>query len=127
MQKEARNKKEEIKSEERDSFEKKQFYKTVNRMVEQSPKNSTHRVFRKQVFTPETALSALPSLQIVTVNPSESASKGVKRYREKAKIKAKLERNRIKFSGTAQPRISKIIENQTVGKLDISISSRADE
>lgn len=83
MQREAKNGIDEVKNQELNSFEKKKFYKTVNKMVEQSPKNSTQRVFRKQVFTPESALSTLPSLQIVTVNPSESAPKGFKRYREK--------------------------------------------
>lgn len=127
MQREAKTGIEEAKNHELNSFEKKQFYKTVNKMVEQSPKNSTQRVFRKQVFTPESALSTLPSLQIVTVNPSESASKGIKRYREKVKIKTKLEKNRLKFSNSAQPQFIKIKDNQTVGKLDISLSSRADE
>jgi hypothetical protein len=127
MQREAKNGIDEVKNQELNSFEKKKFYKTVNKMVEQSPKNSTQRVFRKQVFTPESALSTLPSLQIVTVNPSESAPKGFKRYREKAKIKSKLEKNRLKISNSAQPHYSKINENQIVGRLDISLSSRADE
>jgi hypothetical protein len=91
MQQETRNRKEESKSEYIDSADKKQFLKTVNQMIEQSPKNSTHRAYRKKMFTPESALSALPSFQIAAVNPSESASQGIKRFRERAKIKSRHE------------------------------------
>ena len=91
MQQEARNRKEEDKSDYRDSVDKKKFLKTVNKMIEQSPKNSTHRAYRNKVFTPESALSALPSFQIAAVNPSESASQGIRRYRERAKVKSRHE------------------------------------
>lgn len=105
--------------------ETKQFNCDVKRILSQSPRNTNHRISRQKLFTPESALSALPSIQIATMIPSESAQECTKRLRQTSRIKSQLERNRALISNTLKPEITS--ERPKVGKLDISLSDRADE
>ena len=106
-----------------------------------STKINFKRNKRRHLFTPEAALSALPSLQINTVKPSENIAEGLRKYKnqksertniEKEKIKLntplKLANNQNKINSniSAKPALSPMTK-QNKGQLDISISSRADE
>ena len=119
----------EMRHDEMTTEERVEFRKTVDRIMSQSPKNTTHRVNRRQLFTPESALSVLPSLQIATMAPTENMTEGKKRYRDKLRLKSQLDKERIKINSpvsetSMQPKVSK--EPRTE-KLNISLSSRADE
>lgn len=98
------------------------FLKTVDKMVKQKWRNRLSNPYRKNLFTPDSALSTLPALQITTVVPNENEPEGKRRYRRAARLKSKLEKHRLKLNSPVKP----LKLNKNWGKLNISISSKID-
>lgn len=70
----------------------------VNKRLMMSARNYNPN-YRRQMFTPETALSALPALQINTIIPYESISEGITKYKKQSKNKPQF---RTKLRTAAQ-------------------------
>ena len=127
-QKQIRERRDQVKSEEEVDLERKKFIKSVHRIIERSPKNTKRNINRKLLFTPESALLALPSLQISTVIPKTNQAEEQKKYFETQKKKDKLRLTREKLKNSTKNKfITFSPVKPKIEKLDISISSRADK
>jgi len=71
-----------IKSQGQNEIEKEEFKVAVEKRMLLTSRNTSPKGYRKYAFTPESALSALPSLQIKTLNPSEKISDGIVKYKK---------------------------------------------
>lgn len=81
------------------------FIKGVNKRMRLTQKFNSHNNYRNKLFTPESALSALPALQITMMSPTQSVSDNMRMTKKTPQSPYK----------------------NKVDKIDISIHSKADE
>lgn len=116
-----------VKSEGR-TEEDKAFVKSVKRRVDQSPRNTRRNFNRKQLFTPESAMSALPSLCISTVAARGTVAQEKKKYLDEMVRKEKLNKTKGKTIVPAKRvNTQSMLKKPQSDQLNISISERADE
>jgi type IV secretory pathway TraG/TraD family ATPase VirD4 len=101
------------------------FKAAVLQRMNQKSKNQVNRNYRRNLFTPDSALNTLPSMQIAMVVPNENAVDGTKRYNNQARIRSQLERTRMRSTtGTKFAKSPQYIKK--TAKLNISLSSQFD-
>ena len=101
---------------------------SVHRIIERSPKNTKRNINRKLLFTPESALLALLSLQISTVIPKNNQAEEQKKCFEFQKKKNKLRLIRKNSTNSTKNKfITFSPVKPKIEKLDILIFSRADK
>ena len=79
--------------------------KSLNKRMRMTQKINTHSQYRNRIFTPESALSALPALQITVMTPTQSVAGNMKSVKKSPQSTYKSK----------------------IDKIDISIHSKADE